>query len=309
MLMDFPSATQTGIKCATFGASRIEDRNLAVGDYNGGLTIIDLQSLDTSSLKPKSAEIFSVQAHTGIVNAVDGIGGSSHGYGAPEIVTGGRDGFVRIWDPRINEPVVTLAPCPDSTARDCWAVCFGNCYNDEERCVCAGFDNGDVKLFDLRTNSLRWETNCKNGVTCLQFDRNDIPMNKLAVTTLESKFRCYDMRTQHATDGFTHLEEKAHRSTVWVSKHLPQNRDIFVTGGGNGGLNLYKYHYPANRTKKHESDGLPIGVVGSVELLNSRVIATQPIVSLDWSPDKMGLCCLSSLDQAIRYVCILIVVN
>ena len=31
--------------------------------------------------------------------------------------------------------------------------------------MCAGYDNGDVKLFDLRTMSLRWETNVKNGVS------------------------------------------------------------------------------------------------------------------------------------------------
>lgn len=30
--------------------------------------------------------------------------------------------------------------------------------------VCAGYDNGDIKLFDLRTMSLKWETNIKNGV-------------------------------------------------------------------------------------------------------------------------------------------------
>lgn len=40
----------------------------------------------------------------------------------------------------------------------------GNAYNQEERVVCAGYDNGDIKLFDLRNMSLRWETNIKNGV-------------------------------------------------------------------------------------------------------------------------------------------------
>jgi hypothetical protein len=32
---------------------------------------------------------------------------------------------------------------------------------------------------------------------------------------------------------------------VWCVKHLPQNRDVFATGGGNGSVNLYKYCYPA----------------------------------------------------------------
>jgi len=73
-----------------------------------------------------------------------------------------------------------------------------------------------------------------------------------------------------------------------------------MTGGGNGGFNLYKYHYPANREAEHKKDKAPIGVMGNVELLNSRVISTQPIVSFDWSPDREGLCCLSCLDQSLR---------
>jgi hypothetical protein len=45
-----------------------------------------------------------------------------------------------------------------------------------------------------------------------------------------------------------------------------------VTLGGNGALNLYKYHYPANRSLK-DTDGIPMGVVGKVELLNEKTIA------------------------------------
>jgi len=57
-----------------------------------------------------------------------------------------------------------MEPAEGETKRDCWAVCFGNAYTSNERVVCAGYDNGDVKLFDLRTMSIRWETNIKNGV-------------------------------------------------------------------------------------------------------------------------------------------------
>ena len=74
-------------------------------------------------------------------------------------------------------------------ARECWAVAFGNSYNDEERCVLAGYDNGDVKMFDLRMNSIRWQANVGNGVCGVQFDRQDIEMNKFAVTCLESIFK------------------------------------------------------------------------------------------------------------------------
>ena len=283
-----------GIKCSTFGARRSGEQNIAMGDYAGDLAICDLER------QGKSGEIFSVHAHEGIVNSIDGIGGTT--CGAPELATGGKDGCVKIWDPRVDKAVVTLNPDKSSSARDCWAVAFGNSHNNEERSLMAGFDNGDIKLYDLRTNMIRWEDNVKNGVTSIQFDRRDIEMNKIVVTTLESKFRCYDMRTQHSTNGFAFKSEVAHRSTVWIAKHLPQNRDIFMTGGGNGGFNIYKYRYPKNRVGKHTQDGAPIGIAGSVELLKSRVISTQPITSFDWSPDREGLCCMSTLDQTMRLV-------
>lgn len=38
-------------------------------------------------------------------------------------------------------------------ARNCWAVAFGDCHSADDRCLLAGYDNGDVKMFDLRTNS------------------------------------------------------------------------------------------------------------------------------------------------------------
>jgi hypothetical protein len=39
-------------------------------------------------------------------------------------------------------------------------------------------------------------------------------MNKLVVTSLESQFRVFDMRTYHPKSGFESLTEKAHSSTV-----------------------------------------------------------------------------------------------
>ena len=155
-----------GLKCGTFGASSIEERHLACGDYKGNLAIYDLGRQD--------APLYHVKGHNGIINAVDGIGGQTTGYGAPELVTGGRDGCVRVWDPRVGEPVVSLEPGDGQAVRDCWTVAFGNSFNDDERVVAAGYDNGDVKLFDLRTNTLRYETNVKNGVTDIAFDRKDI---------------------------------------------------------------------------------------------------------------------------------------
>ena len=40
--------------------------------------------------------------------------------------------------------------------------------------VSAGYDNGDVKMWDLRNMKLHWDTNVGNGVCGLEFDRANI---------------------------------------------------------------------------------------------------------------------------------------
>lgn len=57
------------------------------------------------------------------------------------------NGFTKVWDPRQNSvPVANIEPLPAEGSgngrRDCWSVEFSNSYNNEERCVCAGYDNG-----------------------------------------------------------------------------------------------------------------------------------------------------------------------
>lgn len=38
-----------------------------------------------------------------------------------------------------------------------------------------------------------------------EFDRKDIPMNKLVATTLEGKFHVFDVRTQNPAKGFAQV--------------------------------------------------------------------------------------------------------
>ncbi|KAJ9521928.1 hypothetical protein QJQ45_024806 [Haematococcus lacustris] len=299
----------SAFKCGTFGASSLIDRRLASGNFTGQLQIWDLEHTN----KP----VFDVQAHASIVN-------QARGCGAPELVTCGRDGCVRVWDVRQQDaPVAAFEPADSSNIRDCWCVAFGNSYNDEERCVLAGYDNGDVKMFDLRMNQVshglhglhglgtannlpltrpsplvdlkgklcpswhlpadvslppkvRWEANVKNGVCAVGFDRRDIQMNKFVVCCLEAQFHTFDARTQH-----------------------PQkNREVMMISSGDGTLHLYKYHYPDQRKIK-DPEGRDLGVAGSVELVASRAMSSQPVCSLDWSPDKEGLFCCAAFDQTL----------
>ena len=256
--------------------------------------------------------VFEAAAHASIVNAIDGVGGARRGFGAPEIATAGRDGRVCVWDPRQkDDPVSSFEPSSraseagnDSAAtpapRDCWCVAFGGSYNDAERSVLAGYDNGDVKLFDLRFGKVRWETNVKNGVCGVEFDKRDIEMNKAVVTCLESQLHVFDLRTHHPERGYAGITERLDKgATVWGVRHLPQNRDVFVALGGDGAASIYKYQYPDQRRIK-DGEGRPYGVAGSLKAVARHTVATQPIASWDWSPDKEGLAVCTAFDQALR---------
>ena len=107
-------------------------------------------------------------------------------------------------------------------------------------------------------------------------------MNKLAAATLEGKFTLFDMRTFNTSSGYSNLTETGQKATLWGVKHVPQNRDLFATLGGNGALNLYKYVYPPQRSLK-DSEGKERGVMGKIEILNQRDICQQPISSFDWN--------------------------
>lgn len=206
---------------------------------------------------------------------------------------------MKIWDPREKLPVAKMETAVGATKRDCWTVAFGNAYNSEERIVCAGYDNGDIKMLDLRAMSLCWETNVSNGVCSLEFDRRDIKMNKLVATTIESHFYVFDIKVQHPKKGFGYIKNNTHKHTIWTVRHLPQNREIFTTTGGNGSIYLWKYKYPEERYKV-ESDGDMMTNPGKLQLIQNQLISTQPINNFQWCPGKLGLAVCTSFDQNIR---------
>ncbi|KAH8027881.1 hypothetical protein HPB51_011111 [Rhipicephalus microplus] len=279
-----------GVKCGTFASSSKEERNVTTGGFDGNWRIWDVEC--------PTEPIVSIRGHSKIINSIDGIGDSN---GSPAVVTGCKDGSVKVWDPRKPEqPTVVMEPAPEQQKLDCWAVCFGNGYSAAERCVCAGYENGDIKLFDLRNLAVTWETCVKSGVCSLEFDQKSIYMNKLVATGTGSKIHVFDLRTKHPKNGFAQLSHSDEtNSTIWTARHLPQDRDIFASCAGSGMINLWKYQYPDKRTRK-ASDGCDEGVAGTLTHLCGASLGNQPVSALDWNPDMQGLFATCTFDQNLH---------
>lgn len=69
---------------------------------------------------------------------------------------------------------------------------------------------------------------CCAQVVNVQFDRKDIRKNKLLVTTLESKFHVYDVRTLHPEAGFAHLSQNVSfmQTTCLRAQDVQQQRSF-----------------------------------------------------------------------------------
>lgn len=195
--------------------------------------------------------VYTANAHPTGVNCLDSFGGLDDDCGPPEIVTGGRDGRIKVWDSRQNnQAVVNIEPFDKAVgAQDCWSVAFGNSYNNHERCVAASFDNGDVKLFDLRQLKVVWETNINHGICQLNFHRVNERMNVLLGSSVQGTLHIF--RTEKNSNHFSWdarneagigIGPFAGASTLWFVKHMPQNSSIFATGNAHGHLHFWSQY-------------------------------------------------------------------
>ncbi|XP_031635352.1 WD repeat-containing protein 92-like [Contarinia nasturtii] len=287
---------QNAFKCSAFGLSRTKNYYLAVGDFGGSLQIIDLDRFDVFNID---------NAHKGVINAIDAAG-SQKNRGATEIVTGGQDGHVKVWDPRCNYAVVQLMPKQGTKRPDCWSVAFGDSYNRFERCVFAGFDNGDIKLFDLRTLKERWDVNVGNGVCGLEMDNKYEPLRKLVACTTFGGIHAYYFDECDApvpmyafakdtisceTNAISDNIRGKTNPTIWCVRHLPQNRDIFATCSSSGMLKVWQ--------SPKESCNFE---TNSLKVMCKLSLGNKLINCFDWSPDRTGLGVCSSFDKKIRVI-------
>ena len=264
-------------KCCTFGISSFSSRDLALGDFDGNLSVIDLEKGEFNYEIKK--------AHKGIIQSIDGLG-IKNNQGPPEIVTGGKDGLVKLWDLRSDKPCILLEPKDiKKNFPECWTVRFCDCGFNKK--VGIGYDNGDIKIYDLRMDKIFFGEILKKGVCNIEFDKKNIPINKMIVTTLDSKFYLYDFTNYFQNQKKLYDEVN---TTIWGAKFLPQKRDMFVSLGGDGNLNLYKYDKKDFLNNSNDK----------LNMLSSNYICSRPIIGFDWHLIKNGLACLVSLDNSIK---------
>ncbi|KAG2214265.1 hypothetical protein INT47_000821 [Mucor saturninus] len=245
--------TSSAVRC---GVVTGQARNFATGDFDGQLQIWDVQRFDIP--------LVSFKAHDSIINTIDSLNRVDQ---PQELVTGSRDGCVKVWDIRQPEKAVLTVKSKDNS-KDIWAVAYGQLKG--HKVIAVGYEDGNIKLFNVDSAQYLWETHVKDGVCSIDFDKE-----VLRVSTLSGAF-IINVDSGKSTEIPFPAD-----TTLWSIRHIPQQPNYFAVAGGDGNLSTYD----------QKSLTKPINVLN---------LSKHPIISLDWNKDKKGLFACSSFDQTIK---------
>ena len=241
------------VRCATFNSSTVEERELVTGDFTGGLAVWDVDDLD----RPVE-EIMG--AHSDLVHCLAGVPG--------RLVSGGREGVVKVWDRRDMRRSVLSLEGESSSRPEVWTVEVG------EDSLCAGYSNGDIRIFDCRSGKVKWESHLARGVTSLEL----LSGGRLLGGNVGGSLVVWDLSSE------SRKEMKLEKSTVWSAVTCPHDERVLVSSLGSGALRLLSLT---------ECD------LSSVTSLQA---SDRPLTTFSWSRDKPGLAVSTSFDQKIRVV-------
>jgi hypothetical protein len=163
----------------------------------------------------------------------------------------------------LGKPLSTMAsPKKQVEGHDVWCVNMGvgGQGNDDEMLVVAGYDNGDLRVMDLRMGQAVFETNLQHGICSVELSPRrqgqavgSRTLSSLAATTLEGSMHVFDLAdglfkpTTSTTAGLnatsTVTEEivavqSGDDSTLWQIRHIPQRPDMLAVTDGGGYMHL-----------------------------------------------------------------------
>ena len=194
------------------------------GDFSGNIAVWDLEEAEPVDQV--------TGGHSDMINCVTG--DSDHN----TVVTGGRDGQVRVWDRRdLRQCVVNIV---GDTCRDTWTV------TTRDHVICAGYSNGDIRQFDTRAGdkAVTWESNIgTGGVTCLCYMED----RRLCGASTSGMVTVWDMVTWHKTRGYTRTDHVTEKSCVWRVSPSPHDNNVMMTTLSSGSANLVKFKPPGHR--------------------------------------------------------------
>jgi len=271
------------LRCGTFRSSLLEDRLYCTGDFGGNIAVWDLEEID----KP----LEEVVGHTDMINCIAGCQS-----GGGMLVTGARDGLVKVWDRRnMSSCSVTIE---GDERKDCWAVDT----LETGDMVAAGYSNGDIRVFDVRACKVFWETSLPHGVTSLKFSGSNFEkLDRLLAGSLGGGVADWDLQTRHKVHGFSRSDVRLEKTTVWQVTGAPQNTGLILASFGSGAVQLVRFREPGHRVMIG-SDGSNVGTPGEFVKGVSKQLTDKPVTCFDWSADKAGLVVTSSFDQNIRII-------
>ncbi|KAF9586434.1 hypothetical protein BGW38_005043 [Lunasporangiospora selenospora] len=293
LILQSEAEKRTQFKSGTF---RVPTRStsspqLLTGDFEGRIGVWNLARTEIP--------LSTFRAHNDVVNCMDGAGAAS---GRPEFITGCRDGTIRLWDMRQDHnrassipdiAIRSMSGSSKSLSCDVWSVAVaGQSESVEDMMIVAGYDNGDVRVIDLRMCAVLFETNVGHGVCSVEFYYGGNSPKNLIASTLHGALHSFDVMTGKSSSQWQadNLAEEIIQlqsgddSTLWQARHVPQQSSLVAVTDGGGNVFLL------NRNKDK----------GPLTLQKSHKFARSGIISMDFNADLEGLFVASDLDNTIR---------
>jgi WD40 repeat protein len=187
-------------------------------------------------------------------------------------------------DIRTKSACVTIIPTVSSgKLPDCWTL---RC-SPSSHTVVAGYSDGSVCLFDLRSSSISFARGkATAGVCSLDF----CDQNRILASTIDGSLVVFNSSASPALPAL-HTQAKAHgdNGTVWAVRSLNlDDNSLCLSSGSKGDVKLWDL-----RSRGGSFSMVP---------LSTLLVSSHAVVTLDTFTSDSHLAVLSSLDKRVGVV-------